>query len=50
MSTAIDTGGWTNIHPPDKQFVSTRLANSALQQIYGKAISHRRRGFPAVLG
>ena len=35
LSTAIDTGDWTNIHPPDKQNPSRRLAHQALQQIYG---------------
>jgi len=38
MTTAVDTGDWTNIHPPDKQNPSSRLANQALTQIYGKSI------------
>lgn len=36
LTTAIDTGDWTNIHPPDKQFPSQRLARQALAQIYGR--------------
>jgi len=39
FSTAIDTGDWTNIHPPDKQNPSYRLANQALVQIYNKTIA-----------
>jgi len=39
FSTAIDTGDWSNIHPPDKQNPSLRLANQALVQVYGKKIS-----------
>ena len=35
MSTAIDTGDWHSIHPPDKQAPSQRLAAQALSQIYG---------------
>ena len=35
MSTAVDTGDWTNIHPPDKQWPSRRLARQALSQLYG---------------
>ena len=38
MTTAVDTGDWSNIHPPDKQHVSSRLANQALNQIYQKEI------------
>lgn len=38
MTTAVDTGDWSNIHPPDKQNPSSRLANQALTQIYGKTI------------
>lgn len=38
MTTAIDTGDWSNIHPPDKQNPSRRLANQALEQIYGMTI------------
>lgn len=38
MTTAIDTGDWSNIHPPDKQNPSRRLANQALVQVYGKEI------------
>ena len=47
LSTAIDTGDWSNIHPPDKQTPSTRLANQALQQIYGFA---RDADFPVYSG
>jgi len=39
FSTAIDTGDWSNIHPPDKQNPSRRLANQALVQVYGKQVS-----------
>jgi len=39
FSTAIHTGDWENIHPPDKQNPSLALANQALVQIYGKAIA-----------
>lgn len=38
LTTAIDTGDWTNIHPPDKQTPSRRLANQALTAIYTKDI------------
>ena len=34
LSTAIDTGDWLNIHPPDKQTVATRLADQAMFQEY----------------
>merc|ERR1712125_55953 len=39
MTTAIDTGDWTNIHPPDKQYPSKRLARQALSQIYGHSLT-----------
>jgi len=39
FSTAVDTGDWSNIHPPDKQNPSLRLANQALVQVYGKKIA-----------
>ena len=39
MTTAIDTGDWTNIHPPDKQAPARRLANQALAQIYGHKVA-----------
>merc|ERR1711865_507625 len=39
FSTAIDTGDWSNIHPPDKQTPSLRLANQALVQVYGKTVA-----------
>lgn len=39
FTTAVDTGDWINIHPPDKQNPSARLAKQALVQIYGKAIA-----------
>jgi len=35
LSTAIDTGDWSNIHPPDKQDVAARLTAQALRAIYG---------------
>jgi len=38
-STAIDVGTWNDIHPKDKQTVASRLANSALQQVYGQNIA-----------
>jgi len=38
-STAFDVGTWNDIHPKDKQTVATRLANAALQQIYGQNIA-----------
>ena len=34
LSTAIDTGDWQNIHPPDKQTVALRLADQAMVQAY----------------
>ena len=37
MSTAIDTGDYLDIHPPDKQYPALRLANQALLQIYSKS-------------
>ena len=39
MTTAADTGDWHNIHPPDKQYPSQRLATQALVQIYGHPIA-----------
>ena len=39
FSTAVDTGDWSNIHPPDKQNPSRRLAQQALVQVYGKAVA-----------
>jgi len=38
-ATAVDVGTWNDIHPKNKQTVSTRLANSALQQVYGQSIA-----------
>ena len=35
LSTAVDTGDWVNIHPPDKQNPARRLAKQALRQVYG---------------
>jgi len=35
-STAIDTGDWNGIHPPDKQTPAFRLAAAALDQAYGR--------------
>ena len=35
FTTAVDTGDWSNIHPPDKQNPSARLARQALVQAYG---------------
>ena len=34
LSTAIDTGDWRNIHPPDKQTVAGRLVDQAMVQAY----------------
>ncbi|CAK0792695.1 unnamed protein product [Prorocentrum cordatum] len=39
FTTAIDTGDWSNIHPPDKQNPSLRLANQALVQVYHKTVA-----------
>ena len=39
FSTTIDTGDYINIHPPDKQTPSRRLASQALKQIYGINVS-----------
>jgi len=36
VSTAIDTGDWNSIHPPDKQTPAFRLAAAALDQAYGR--------------
>jgi len=48
FTTTVDTGDWTNIHPPDKQWPSKRLSNQALAQIYGiGATAHR---FPLFAG
>jgi hypothetical protein len=38
FTTTVDTGDYTNIHPPDKQTPARRLANQALRMIYGKPI------------
>jgi len=35
FATAVDVGTWNDIHPKDKQTVATRLANVALDQVYG---------------
>ena len=35
MSSAIDTGDFGSFHPPDKQNPAKRLANQALEMIYG---------------
>ena len=48
LTTAIDTGDWTNIHPPDKQTPSRRLANQALAAIYKKDIPGSE--FPLFVG
>lgn len=48
LTTAIDTGDWTNIHPPDKQTPSHRLANQALTAIYKKEIPGS--AFPLFVG
>jgi hypothetical protein len=34
FSTTVDTGDYANIHPPDKQTPSRRLANQALRILY----------------
>jgi len=36
VSTAIDTGDWNSIHPPDKQTPAHRLAAAALDQLFGR--------------
>jgi len=36
VSTAIDTGDWNSVHPPDKQTPAHRLAAAALDQVYGR--------------
>ena len=44
VATAIDTGDWISVHPPDKQTPSRRLAAGALELLYGRASyapSHR---------
>eukprot|EP01048_Picozoa_sp_COSAG05_P015077 COSAG05_NODE_1774_length_4111_cov_5.453444_3_plen_633_part_01 len=38
MSTAVDTGDFASVHPPDKQTVSRRLANQALLQIFDQHV------------
>jgi len=48
FTTAADTGDWTNIHPPDKQNPSLRLAQQALVQVYGKKIA--TADFPVLAG
>jgi len=35
VATAIDTGDWVSVHPPDKQTPSHRLATAALDVAYG---------------
>ena len=50
MSTAIDTGAWDNIHPPDKQVPSRRLANQALAQVYGIDTKAGGPDFPLFAG
>mmetsp|Transcript_20487 Transcript_20487/g.62479 ORF Transcript_20487/g.62479 Transcript_20487/m.62479 type:complete len:609 (-) Transcript_20487:572-2398(-) len=40
VSTAVDTGDYFNIHPPDKQTPAGRLANHALHHIYGHPIGN----------
>jgi len=36
MAVTLDVGNPTNVHPPDKQTVGARLAQSALAMVYGK--------------
>lgn len=48
MTTAIDTGDYLNIHPPDKQTPSRRLALQALTMMYGQNIPSA--GFPLYAG
>jgi sialate O-acetylesterase len=38
MAVTLDVGNPTNIHPPDKQTVGARLAQSALGMVYGKKV------------
>lgn len=37
VATAIDTGDWMSVHPPDKQTPSRRLAAAALDERFGRA-------------
>ena len=48
FTSAADTGDWSNIHPPDKQNPSLRLAQQALVQVYGKTIA--AADFPVYAG
>ena len=48
FTTTVDTGDWTNIHPPDKQWPSKRLSNQALAQVYDMDINAYR--FPVFAG
>eukprot|EP00937_MAST-01D_sp_MAST-1D-sp2_P006352 g6352.t1 len=53
LGTAADAGDWTNIHPPDKQYPSLRLANQLLVQQYGEGVGGASRataGFPLFAG
>lgn len=38
MAVTLDVGNPTNIHPPDKQTVGGRLAQTALGMVYGKKL------------
>ena len=38
LTTAVHTGDWSNIHPPDKENPSRALADQALQAIYKRTI------------
>jgi sialate O-acetylesterase len=38
IATAVDIGMTANIHPPNKQEVGRRLAQVALQQVYGQKV------------
>jgi len=48
MSTAVDTGDFQWIHPPDKQNPASRLAKQALKQVYGFEIPNAE--FPMFAG
>lgn len=50
MSTAIDTGDFGNIHPPDKQTVAGRLAVQALRMVYKETAAAGVPDFPRYAG
>jgi sialate O-acetylesterase len=45
MAVSIDVGVTNNIHPPDKQTIAARLAQTALGMVYGKNIEFRSPTF-----